>query len=283
MVSTFTTNKSIEKPGNGDYVDTWSTPVNADFDIIDQAFGGVTNLNAAAGNATLTSTQYRSLVLNVTGTIASAVTYTIPSGIGGQWIVINGTTGGFGVIIASAGGGTSYTVDNAKRMIVFSDGTNIRTSFSESAIPSPSIPAGAVMLFQSTNAPNGWTKSTTHDNKALRVVSGNASTGGSVAFTTAFASQTPTGNLSITGSVGATTLTTSQIPAHSHNIPASSENGAQAYITRGSENAIAGSILTGSEGGGQSHTHSFTGGGTFTGTAINLAVQYVDVIFATKD
>jgi len=33
-------------------------------------------------------------------------------------------------------------------------------------------------------------------------------------------------------------------------------------------------------GGGGSHTHS---GGSFTGTAINLAVQYVDVIIATKD
>jgi hypothetical protein len=280
MVSTFTTNKSIEKPGNGDYVDTWSTPVNADFDIIDQAFGGVTNLNAAAGNATLTSTQYRSLVLNVTGTIASAVTYTIPSGIGGQWIVINGTTGGFGVIIASAGGGTSYTVTNGNRMIVFSDGTNIRTSFSESAIPSPSIPAGAVMLFQSTNAPNGWTKSTTHDNKALRVVSGNASTGGSVAFTTAFASQTPTGNLSITGSVGATTLTVDQIPSHTHT---QAYGGATIIAPTPIDGSGLASSQTGATGGGQSHTHSFTGGGTFTGTAINLAVQYVDVIFATKD
>jgi hypothetical protein len=281
MVSTFTTNKSIEKPGNGDYVDTWSTPVNADFDIIDQAFGGVTNLNAAAGNATLTSTQYRSLVLNVTGTIASAVTYTIPAGIGGQWIVINGTTGGFGVIIASAGGGTSYTVTNGNRMIVFSDGTNIRTSFSESAIPSPSIPAGAVMLFQSTNAPNGWTKSTTHDNKALRVVSGNASTGGSVAFTTAFASQTPTGNLSITGSVGATTLTVDQIPSHTHTQAVGTLNQNSIQQTEGGTGYNSGQ--TGATGGGQSHTHSFTGGGTFTGAAINLAVQYVDVIFATKD
>jgi hypothetical protein len=33
-------------------------------------------------------------------------------------------------------------------------------------------------------------------------------------------------------------------------------------------------------GGGGSHDHS---GGTFTGTAINLAVQYVDVIIATKN
>jgi hypothetical protein len=34
---------------------------------------------------------------------------------------------------------------------------------------------------------------------------------------------------------------------------------------------------TASSGGGGSHNHSFTG------TAINMAVQYVDVIIATKD
>ena len=280
MVSTFTTNKGIEKPGNGDYVDTWSTPVNADFDIIDQAFGGVTNLNAAAGNATLTSSQYRSLVLNVTGVIASAVTYTIPSGVGGQWIVINGTTGGFGVIIASAGGGTSYTVANGNRMIVFSDGTNIRTSFSETALPSPSVPAGAIMLFNSSNAPSGWTKDTTHNNKALRIVSGNVTTGGSVSFTSAFTSQAVTGNLTVTGSVGATTLTVNQIPAHTHSVGVSPGfNG----TLSGSDAPLQTGGNSGSTGGGQSHTHSFSGGGTLTGTPIDLAVQYVDVIFAVKD
>jgi hypothetical protein len=79
--------------------------------------------------------------------------------------------------------------------------------------------SGTLMLFQQTAAPTGWTKSTTHNNKALRVVSGTASSGGSVDFTTAFASQTPTGSViitSVTGTAGATTLSTPQIPAHNH-------------------------------------------------------------------
>jgi hypothetical protein len=67
--------------------------------------------------------------------------------------------------------------------------------------------SGTVMLFVQTAAPTGWTKSTTHDDKALRVVSGAASSGGSVAFTTAFASGLNAGN---------TTLTISQIPSHTH-------------------------------------------------------------------
>jgi hypothetical protein len=141
------------------------------------------------------------------------------------------------------------------------------------------IPSGTAMLFAQSAAPTGWTKSTTHNDKALRVVSGTAGSGGSVAFTAAFASQ------AVSGTVGNTTLTTSQIPSHNHNIGAySSSNEAGGYgltITGGFQNRVMVDTATGqasnNTGGGGSHNHSFTG------TAIDLAVQYVDVIIATKD
>jgi microcystin-dependent protein len=119
------------------------------------------------------------------------------------------------------------------------------------------------MLFVQTAAPTGWTKSTTHDNKALRIVSGTASTGGSVAFTTAFASGL---------SAGATTLSTAQMPSHNHS----------AYVAGGSftyaTNACSGlaaiqNSVTGNAGSGNSHDH----------TLPSFAVQYVDVIIATKN
>jgi hypothetical protein len=129
MVSTYTTNKVIEKPGSGDYANNWNVPVNADWDIIDQAFGGTTSLNATAGSATLTSTQYRSLFLGISGAISAAVTYTIPSGVGGQWVVYNSTTdssgGPWDITIASAGGGTSVVVPRLSRVVLVSNGTNI--------------------------------------------------------------------------------------------------------------------------------------------------------------
>jgi len=138
------------------------------------------------------------------------------------------------------------------------------------------IPSGTAMLFAQTAAPTGFTKSTTHDNKALRVVSGSASSGGSVAFTTAFASQAVAGTV---GTSGATTLTTAQMPSHTHN---ASDSGGSTGILRSTATNFptASTATTGSAGGGGSHTHT---GGTFTGTAINLAVSYVDVIIATKD
>ena len=148
------------------------------------------------------------------------------------------------------------------------------------------IPSGTVMLFAQTAAPTGFTKNTTTgDNSALRVVTGAVGTGGSVGFTTAFASQTPTGSVSVTGgSVGNTTLTTPQIPSHSHTNTALNNPGVFTGIS-----AIGGAVPntshpTGSTGGGGAHNHPFTGqSATFTGNAINLAVQYIDVIRATKD
>lgn len=130
MVSSYTTNKNLEKPGNGDYVDTWNVPVNSDMDVIDAALGGVTSLNATGGSAVLTSTQYQKMTLNITGAISAAVVYTIPSGIGGSWIVRNATTdatgGPWSVTIASGGGGTSVVCVRNKAVFVYSDGTNIR-------------------------------------------------------------------------------------------------------------------------------------------------------------
>ncbi len=146
----------------------------------------------------------------------------------------------------------------------------------DAAISGAGVPSGTKMMFVQTAAPTGWTKDTTHDNKALRVVSGTASTGGSVAFTTAFASQ------SVAGTVGSTTLSTSEIPAHAHTHLVYHDYGYGAGApnrTTGMVNGGGGAAnLSGNNtGGGGSHNHSFTG------TAINMAVSYVDTIIATKD
>jgi hypothetical protein len=148
--------------------------------------------------------------------------------------------------------------------------------------------SGTAMLFAQTAAPTGWTKSTSHNDKALRVVSGTASSGGSVAFTTAFASQ------SVAGTVGNTALSEAQLPSHKHfgfadiegggsTVTASNQAGVFRQVSADSDYTIRGTAtaatlgLSSATGSGDTHTH------TFTGTAINLAVQYLDCIVATKD
>ena len=143
MASSFTTNKTLEKPGNGDYVDTWNVPVNADLDVIDQAFGGTTSINvtAVSGVTTLSASQYRSLIIAFSGTLTANVDYRIPSTVGGQWVVTNAATGAFTVTVSSAGGGTSVVVAAGVPTSVYSDGTNIKLS---NFVTSDSIEDGAI-------------------------------------------------------------------------------------------------------------------------------------------
>lgn len=215
------------------------------------------------------------------------------------------------------------------------------------------FPSGTIMLFQQTAAPTAWTKLTTHNNKALRLTTGTVTTGGSVAFTTAFANQANTGtignttatgsnsttsvtidNTTATGTVGGTAITEANLPSHTHGVgtlggstnttgahthnitvtsntsgatkPAGTDSGLENnYATSSAGNHSHTLTITGSTaatGSGTTHTHSFTGSAhshtntahghtftgvahnhTYTGNSINLAVQYVDVIMASKD
>ena len=130
--------------------------------------------------------------------------------------------------------------------------------------------SGTKMLFQQTAAPTGWTKVTSSNDVALRVVSGTVGSGGSVAFETAFASQT----------VPTHTLALSEIPSHGHTLSIYQTAGGGGSTTNRVSSAGSGyydSVTNmggvGAAGGGGSHGHG----------SIDLDVQYVDVIIATKD
>lgn len=157
--------------------------------------------------------------------------------------------------------------------ITFNDATTQNTTGIE-------FVAGTLMLFQQTAAPTGWTKQTTHNDKALRVVSGTASSGGTSAFTTVFANQTPT--ITLSGlSAGATTLSTSQMPSHNHSINTHASDGSGPYVRTDGGGYLYGTASTNSAGSGGSHTHSISG--SATSSAITLNVQYVDLIIASKN
>jgi len=154
------------------------------------------------------------------------------------------------------------------------------------------------MLFQQTAAPTGWTKETTHDNKALRVVTGTAASGGSNTFTgvlnsnVAVSGTSNNSTVTISGSVGSTTLTLDQIPSHRHLEGGHVEFGTGDFVSAGIRNTGndggAKRFYTDYQGGGNGHTHS---AGTLAGdnhshtytSNLNLDVQYVDLIIASKD
>ena len=79
-------------------------------------------------------------------------------------------------------------------------------------------------MFLESSAPTGWTKLTTHDNKALRVVtgtgggfgSGGTSGAGGSPFTSTFSQVPVTGTVTASGTVGGHTLSIAELPAHAH-------------------------------------------------------------------
>jgi hypothetical protein len=96
--------------------------------------------------------------------------------------------------------------------ITFSDASQLNSKFGI-------IPKTSTMLFFQATAPVGWAITTTHNNKAFRVVSGvGSATGGSTNFTTAFpGSVIPVGGVvSAAATVGGHTLTIAEIPSHAH-------------------------------------------------------------------
>jgi hypothetical protein len=195
-------------------------------------------------------------------------------------VTINGTTG------VTYPDGTLQTAGVAAPGTVGNVLTSTGTTWASTALPSnpPPFVAGTLMLFQQTAAPTGWTKQTTHNDKSLRVVSGTASSGGTTAFSTVFANQTPT----FTGSIGslaggATTLSTAQMPSHSHSYSQTISIYPPGGLTEGNGPNSSQSADTGSTGGGTSHSHSISGTPGGTNGAVTLNVQYVDLIIASKD
>jgi hypothetical protein len=207
-----------------------------------------------------------------------------------------------GAVLEVSGGGTGQSTLTANNVILGNgtsavnfvspsvSGNFLRsngTTWESAAPPGAEFSSGTRMTFNQTSAPTGWTKDTSVDDAGFRLVSGSVGSGGTVDFTTAFASKAVTGTVSISaisGSAGNTTLSTPQIPSHNHTISTLSEfPGGGAF--NGTGGAV-GSVTTSNTGGGGAHSHPFSfssGTASFSGTAINLAVKYVDLIIAQKN
>ncbi len=177
------------------------------------------------------------------------------------------------------------------------------------------------MLFENASAPTSWTKDITYADRALRIVNGTASFGGSNEFSSILAS-----SRSVSGTVSSvqsgTTINTAPAgltinpgtygPFSTSLNATSGASHTHAYNNLGENFRVPGGAVRESRvvnqslsvGSGQQHahtipvsphTHTFTNpththtlteanhGHPFTSTAQNFAVSYRDVILATKD
>jgi hypothetical protein len=274
-----TPNKGYEVQVTGSNSGTWGDVLNDDvISPQDNNLGGIVSKSVAGSNITLSDTESQMVIVSLSG--AQSADIQLTTSCIGFFFVENLTTNSFNITVVNDQIATGVVVPKG-RSTVISDATNgCRIAGTDS------FPPGTVMPFGQSSAPTGWTKIVANDNAAMRVVSGPASSGGSVAFTTAFASQ------SVNGSIGGTAITIAQMPLHGHPTYVSLDPNSTTNTTGGIKldshassafNPYTGSAnptpgcQVGGAGGGQSHSHSFTG------TSINLEVKYVDVIMAQKD
>jgi hypothetical protein len=285
MPSTYSPSLRIEIIGDGEQDGIWGQTTNNNLgSLIEQAITGITSVDVTAGDVVLTSfngaaDQARSAVLNVSGTPGVTRNVVIPNQ-KKTYLIKNTSNGAIGIKTVS---GSAATVSSGAQSLVVCDGFDVVTAYLESAVITPPFPAGTRVLFQQTAAPTGWTKITTFNDAALRVVSGAASSGGATGFSTVFSA----------GGVASSSvsLTTAQMPSHNHSASVSDPGhrhsasfilggggqfaGGPDYFQGSADTSTVGTgigVSIGSTGSGAGHAHN---------TVMNL--QYVDIIIASKD
>lgn len=177
------------------------------------------------------------------------------------------------LILPSEANITTAAGDEAE-FIEYAEGDWICTNYSKASgypvkvDPSP-IEAGTKMAFFQAAAPTGWTKDTSQNDKALRVVSGSGGgSGGSDSISS------PPTHIHSTS-------------AHTHTLPIGPDgsDNVLAYDGAQTSGTFTSTKSVGTSGGGGTHERllSDSGGGGSSGATTGFSPKYIDVIVCEKD
>ena len=222
-VTNFSPLLGLALPTTGDLSGTWGTTVNdAITSLIDSAVAGTTTLSTDA-NVTLTTTngaanQARNAVLLCTGARTAIRTITAPAQ-SKAYIVINDTTGGFGVKIVGSGPTTGITIANGEKALIVWNGADFvvvvssvlagvsTISFGSTGLTPSTATSGAITVAGTLAAANGGTGNA--NGTVAKLATTNFSieeSGGKLVFkygATTIASMDSSGNLTTTANVTA--------------------------------------------------------------------------------
>jgi hypothetical protein len=170
-------NKGLTDPANGSL--NWDTPLNNNFDIIDKAFGGTVTktVTGLGGTQTLAEADYQNMNIIFSGVLSSNLIYQVPSGVGGQWMLINATSGAFTLTFRTAAAGTTVVVPQGKNIIANSNGTNIYYS---NSLISPLAISGGTATWTITASGTNLTFAYNGVNKLTLTSAGALTTSGDI-------------------------------------------------------------------------------------------------------
>ena len=133
-MSTYSPSLKLTLIGNGEQAGTWGTTTNTNLGtLLEQAITGVETITMLDADYTLTdlngaSDEARNAVLIVEGTNTDTRQVIAPL-VNKIYIVVNNTTGGYGINIGGATGDV-VNIGSGETTQVFCDGTNFYTAFS---------------------------------------------------------------------------------------------------------------------------------------------------------
>lgn len=148
-----TANKALNQPAYNS--SAWDVPLNNNFGYIDSSLGSTATISNTTAT-TLTSTQYQCMRLLLNGSLAADLSVSIPSGVGGFWIVTNSTTDAsaavptYVTIKSTAGGSVGVVAPRNVNTIVFSNGSEVFFAQQNTT------PSGVIIQFAGTTAPTGY-------------------------------------------------------------------------------------------------------------------------------
>lgn len=154
MPSSYTSLLGLVLPVQGELSGTWGDTVNNELtSLVDSAVAGTTTLSTDA-DVTLTDTagtanQARQIILNCTGSRSALRTITAPAR-SKAYIVINNTTGGFGVKIVGVGPTTGVTIANGTNAVVVWNGSDFEVVSSGAVVGPASAVSGNIATFDGT-------------------------------------------------------------------------------------------------------------------------------------
>jgi hypothetical protein len=128
MVSTFSSNKNFELMAFNEQVNAWGDKTNANWQINDNALGGVKTFNFNGGSHTLTTAEGQNLILNMGGNLSNGdQTVIFPNR--GMWIVNNTANPNAGrnlILQGTAGSQPLYLPAGYGPSLIYCDGTNVQ-------------------------------------------------------------------------------------------------------------------------------------------------------------
>ena len=157
MASTFSTDLKLELMATGENAGTWGTKTNTNLNLVQQAIAGYESISVTTTTVALTMddgsiSQARNMILAFGGSLTGATSVTVPNSIEKMYILDDQTTHNTSTITVKTASGTGFAMDQGKRHLAYTDGTNLQridlsslgglvatTSISDNAITSAKI------------------------------------------------------------------------------------------------------------------------------------------------